>query len=96
MAEVVWTSPAYSDLAGILDFLVERNLSAARRFKETLDQKSQLYGGQPEMGSLFPGLDEQVRFFLVRPYVVFYRPLDDGIVILRIIHGRRDIPPLIQ
>ncbi|MDA0590234.1 MAG: type II toxin-antitoxin system RelE/ParE family toxin [Planctomycetota bacterium] len=92
MAEVKWTSPAQSDLASILDFLVERNVSAARRFTETLDQKSQLYAGQPEMGSLYPGLDGDARFFLVQPYVVFYRPLPDGIVILRIIYGTRDIP----
>jgi plasmid stabilization system protein ParE len=81
MAEVKWTSPAHSDLAGSLDFLVERNVSAARRFTESLDQKNQLYAGQPEMGSVYPGLDD-ARFFLVRPYVVFYRPLADGIVIL--------------
>ena len=32
--------------------------------------------------------------FTVRPYVVFYHPLTDGIRVARVIHGARDYPAL--
>ncbi len=31
-----------------------------------------------------------VRFLTVEPYIVFYRSLDSGVVVLRILHSRRD------
>ena len=27
-------------------------------------------------------------------YVIFYRPVKDGILIARVLHGYRDLPPL--
>jgi toxin ParE1/3/4 len=36
-------------------------------------------------------LDPGLRSFPVHPYVVFYRPQVDTILVVRILHGRRDI-----
>jgi toxin ParE1/3/4 len=41
---------------------------------------------------LRPGL----RCFVVSPYVVFYRPIEDTIEVLRVLHGARDISSLIE
>ena len=38
---------------------------------------------------LLPGL----RRFPVGEYLVFFMPLDDGVCIVRVIHGARDITP---
>jgi len=27
-------------------------------------------------------------------YVIFYRPIEDGIVVIRVLHGARDLPEL--
>lgn len=32
-----------------------------------------------------------MRSFPVFRYVVFYRPLDDGITVVRVLHGSRDL-----
>ena len=31
-----------------------------------------------------------IRFLVVNPYVVYYRKIEDSVVILRILHSRRD------
>lgn len=51
-----------------------------------------LYATQPELGERPSDLGAEVRQFLVKRYVVFYRPLRDGIEVLRVLHGTRDIP----
>lgn len=56
-------------------------------------QKMELYATQPELGESRPDLGSDVRHFPVKSYVVFYRPLDDGIEVLRVLHGSRDIRP---
>jgi len=38
-----------------------------------------------------PGL----RSFPVGSFVVFYRPIEDGILVVRVLHGARDIPELL-
>ena len=38
---------------------------------------------------------DDLRSFVAGSSSIFYRPTDDGIYILRIIHGARDIGPLI-
>ena len=32
----------------------------------------------------------------VANYAIFYRPLEDGIEVIRIIHGARDLPKLFE
>jgi toxin ParE1/3/4 len=45
----------------------------------------------PEGGRLREELSAGLRSFSVRPYVVFYRPFEDTIMVLRVLHGRRDL-----
>jgi toxin ParE1/3/4 len=45
----------------------------------------------PEGGRLREELSPGLRSFSVPPYVVFYRPHEDTIAVLRILHGRRDL-----
>jgi len=44
------------------------------------------------MGDPRPDLGENIRCFPVGNYVVIYRPLGDGIIVLLVIHGAMDIP----
>ena len=45
-----------------------------------------------DRGELAP----ELRSSLVKPYVLYYRPLDDGIEIIRVIHGSRDLSGLFE
>jgi toxin ParE1/3/4 len=49
------------------------------------------------VGQIRHDLDNAVRSFAVYPWVVLYKPLPDGegVFILRVVDGRRDLPRLI-
>jgi len=94
MARVVRTPLARDDLKQIGRYIAQESGSrvAALRMLDLMRQKMELYATQPELGESRPDLGSDVRHFPVKSYVVFYRPLDDGIEVLRILHGSRDIP----
>ncbi len=45
----------------------------------------------PALGVPRPSFGKEVRCFVRRPYLVFYRVLDECVQVLRIIDGRRDL-----
>lgn len=45
----------------------------------------------PKAGRERPDLAPRLRSFPVARYVLFYRPIDDGVEIVRVLHGSRDI-----
>lgn len=45
----------------------------------------------PELGELQPLLaDRTYRRFVHRSYVIYYRLMEDGIVLVRVLHGAQD------
>ncbi|MBW3600206.1 MAG: type II toxin-antitoxin system RelE/ParE family toxin [Planctomycetes bacterium] len=59
-----------------------------------MNAKFQLYASQPRSGQARPDLGEDVRVFSHSRYVVIYRPLDDGIDVLRVFRGEQDFARL--
>ncbi len=85
------TPRAQLDLDEAWDWLAERNEAAADRLLDAILARARQHASFPLMGrpreDLLPGL----RSFVVRPYVVFYRPAQDTIEVLRVLRGSRDI-----
>ena len=50
-----------------------------------------MLAAQPMMGRAREELAPGVRSFPFGRYVVFYMPMDDGIDVVRVLHGARDI-----
>jgi toxin ParE1/3/4 len=50
----------------------------------------------PQLGRRREELSPRLRSFPVGRYVIFYRPLENGIEIARVLHGARDFPPLFE
>ncbi|MCH7988184.1 MAG: type II toxin-antitoxin system RelE/ParE family toxin [Planctomycetes bacterium] len=69
-----------------------QSLETALRFLNAIDAKCEQYARQPMMGTTRPDLQAEVRCFSVGSYVVLYRPITDGILVLLVVHGHRDIP----
>jgi toxin ParE1/3/4 len=82
-----------------------RDLRAIRRWlareagKPTADAllarvpaRARIYAERPMAGRDESLLEPSVRSFVVPPYIVYYRPGADGIALVRVIHGARDIP----
>lgn len=68
----------------------------ADRFESDFEGKCRMLAQFPLMGRDRGDLAPQLRSTLVKPYVLLYRPLEDGIEIIRVIHGARDISSLLD
>jgi toxin ParE1/3/4 len=70
--------------------------SAADRFLDTLYERFLLLAGQPLLGQARSELALNLRSLPVGNYVIFYRPIDDGIEVVRVLHGARDIDAMFE
>lgn len=80
-------------------YLAERSEQAARRFRVQAEATFGRLTASPEIGTRYepegPGYAElELRYFPITKfpkYLVFYRPVPDGIEVVRVLHGARDI-----
>ena len=96
MARVVRTEQAQADLEEILDYLDEHSPDAADRFADMFKEKTEAVARMPEMGRAREELAPGLRSLNAGNYLIFYRPADDGIQVIRIAHGSRDLPSLFE
>lgn len=98
MPRVLRTPDAEESRLDIWCYLLQQSGShdVADRFLDTLDEKCRLIATHPRMGRPRPDLTPDVRSVSVGAYVILYRPIDDGIELLLVVHGARDIPPLFR
>lgn len=91
---VVYLPDSIDDLHQIWSFIAEQSQSEeiADRIVDAIDDAAKLYSVNPLIGTLRPDLAANLRCFTVGQYVAFYLPRPDGIEIVQIIHGARDIP----
>jgi toxin ParE1/3/4 len=90
------TVRAEQDLDEIWFYIALDNVEAADSLLESFDRSCQVLAIEPQGGRLRPELAPELRSFPVGRYVVFYRALDDGIEIVRILHSARDIASIFQ
>ena len=95
MPQVTRTDQAELDLIDILVYLSRFGQGAADRFSAALDRACQLRAQFPQMGDACEELGPGVRRFPVGSYLVYYRPVDGGIEILRVIHSSRNVTSLL-
>lgn len=85
------TSDAIADLDGIWDYIARDNPTAADRLLDELNERFSLPLKNPEIGERQLLLaDGSYRRSTCRNYIVYYRPISEGIVIVRVLHGAQD------
>ena len=82
---------ADADLAQIKQYLAQRNPAAVETLSDEIDRTFRNLGDFPFIGRARPTLGQGIRSISIYPYVVFYTVETDRIVIVRFLHGRRDI-----
>ena len=92
MATVLRTDQAEEDLIEILASLAQGGSSASARFDALLSRKLELHSRFPGLGAPCDEIAPGLRTFTVWRYLIFYEELVDGILIVRVMHGARDIP----
>ena len=81
-----------ADLDDIWLYIGSDNAAAADRFIDELVGKFQTLAAQPGIGRTRDELGESLRSFPVGNYIIFYRAVRDGIEVVRVLSGFRDIP----
>ncbi len=96
MTEVVLSELAEADLTEIWVFVARDNPEAADRLVNQIHEKCRFLATTPKAGRQRPELDPSIRSFAAGSYVIFYREGDNGVEVARVLHGRRDVPPLFR
>jgi toxin ParE1/3/4 len=88
---VRWSEEASTDLVEIIDYIVQRNATAAQNLYAAIVQSAE---NLPLMPYLFrPGRVPGTRELVVHPnYIVVYQVGSDVVDILRILHSRQQYP----
>lgn len=84
-------SQAEADLLAILDYIAERNPAAAARLLQALHRRWDLLTSQPFSGKGRDDLRPGARCVVVGQYLSLYRVTDQGVEIVRVLHGKRDL-----
>ena len=95
MPAVLCTSRAHLDLVEIALHIAKENPAAADRWLDGFDEKCKALAHMPELGRKRPDLAPGLRGLPMGSYVIFYRLIPDGIQVVRVLHGARDIPTLL-
>ena len=85
---------AINDLTEINDYLFANNQASADAFLDEISQKFEQLAQFPKMGRRRDELSPSLRSFPFQVYLIFYREVEQGIEIARIISGYRDLEAL--
>ncbi|MEZ6068763.1 MAG: type II toxin-antitoxin system RelE/ParE family toxin [Pirellulales bacterium] len=90
--KAIRTPAADRDLDEIAWYIAvhERRPRTAERVIDEVIAKCELHAAGPMMGTAMPALCPECRVFAHKRWVVIFRPLRDGIEVLRIVDGARD------
>jgi toxin ParE1/3/4 len=99
---VIRHDAAEQDLRDLVDYIAEKSPQSARRFLQAVEEGLRLLADLPGLGSPCEFRNPaaaDLRFWIVRGFpnhLVIYRPLDDGIEVIRVFHGARDWQALFE
>ena len=87
---------AKRDLRGIWIYISNESIPGADKLISEIIQRFPTLAKFPQMGRLREELVPALRSFVVGNYVIFYRPIDDGVEVIRVLHGAQDISEILK
>jgi toxin ParE1/3/4 len=88
---IVHAHAVQNDILEIWSYIAEDNIGAADRLLETFDEKINMLAESPGIGRRRPELKRGIRSFRVGQYLILYQIVRDGIEIIRVLHGARNL-----
>ncbi|MGB1060918.1 MAG: type II toxin-antitoxin system RelE/ParE family toxin [Ketobacter sp.] len=89
MPELIISPEAEADLIEIWLYIAEASPVNADRFLDKLNDKAQKLA-ETDLGVERPELGEGMKSFPVDRYVLYYRPIDNGAELVRVLVSSRD------
>ncbi|MCF7971817.1 MAG: type II toxin-antitoxin system RelE/ParE family toxin [Methylococcaceae bacterium] len=94
MSVIQRTAQAEEDLIEIWIYIAQDSPASADRVLNNIEERFDALADNPLMGRLRPDIAPELRYFTVGKYLILYRAVPDGVQIVRVIHGARDLPYL--
>lgn len=88
-----WTTPARSDLTGILDYIADDDPAAALAAIDRIEATAQRLADFPLSGREGSVPDTRELPVPGLPFVIIYSVQEANVEVLRILHGARQWPP---
>ena len=87
---------ASQDLNELADYFAKNNVEAGERFFQAFARKCQQLVIFSNSGKSYETIRPELRGLSLEGYIIFYRVLDDGIEVLRVLSGRRNFQSLFE
>jgi len=92
MPTFVLSDEAETDIAGISEYIAKRNVAAAIKMLDLIQEACQTLAENPGLGEVRKGFGvPNCRSFTISRYVVFFRPNGNGVDVARILDASRDL-----
>ena len=91
MPRLLFRPLAETDLKDIWDYIATDSPERGEKLIRDIYARLGTISHNPYIGKARPEIEQDLRSFPVGRYIVFYFPLSDGIDVIRILHGSRDI-----
>jgi toxin ParE1/3/4 len=87
---------ATQDLKEIANYFTTNSIEAGEQFFRKFDRRCEQLINFPNIGRSYAEIYPDLRGLPLDGYIIFYRVLDDGIEILRVVNARRDLPSIFE
>ncbi len=91
MKKLIISSAASQDLEEIIDYFYRNNIKAGEDFLQEFNNKCKYLADFPNMGRSYQHIKDYLRGIPLDSYIIFYRVIDNGIEIMHVVSGYRDI-----
>jgi toxin ParE1/3/4 len=99
-ANIIRRDQVIADLETLTDRIAKDSPKSAERFLKAVEKAIALLAEFPELGSRCEFRSPHIKDLRVwsirrfKKYLIFYRPIENGIEIFRVLHGARDLEAL--
>lgn len=88
-------SPSASrDLNAIAEYYLETNIEAGEVLFQEFNKKCKNLVQFPSIGKSYTDIKSDLRGIPLKGYIIFYRLIDEGVEILRVVSGRQNLEAL--
>jgi toxin ParE1/3/4 len=94
MAHISRFRQAEEDMLAIAQYIAADNPTAAANWLDKNERTLALLASQPYLGEAVNHIRPGLRRISQGNYLLFYEPTDDGIILVRVLHGAREIESL--
>jgi toxin ParE1/3/4 len=94
MARVSRFRQAEEDMLAIAEYIAAHDPAAAASWLDQIEKTIELLASQPFIGEAVYHIRPGLRRMSHGSYLLFYEPTDDGIILVRVLHGAREVENL--